>query len=1136
MSVSPGFCWRYAGVNNRPAGPVHWRQLAVSLMVIVVPALAAAQSTLGTVRGTVFDPQRQVVPAAAVLITDENTGVPRVVETNAVGNFEAVNLRAGSYRLEISAPGFTPVQISGVLLRAGETTRADATLEVGAGQEEVTVTARAGAIQLESQAISGTVTAEQLETLPRTSREFQDFLYLDPNVVGDMAGSGFQFLGGRTYGVSFVQDGQRSTGGIFGNVGSSSPNIDAISEIKVLSNSYSAEYGGLAGVVVTTRRGLGRYSGSGFFDVNANELNARTFTQALEGLERSDPTLDTNLQRWGGSLGGPILKNRTFFFGAYDGFTSKSSAFSNFATVPTEAMRNGDFSNTPLVIRDPLTGQPFQDNVIPANRLDPGSQAVMDFFYPAPNQTPLANGYGRYRVPINPGNQRHRYDLRVDHELANNSSVFVRGSWQRADPETTLENALYPQLGFQDRSVTGRTLASSWTHIFGPSVLNELRVGLNRDRSNRRSLFNAGEMADRFGFEVPEAGRNRVGYQSYNFQGDNMPSIIRDQRQNSLRDIKTDSFSLANTFSWVTTRHSLRVGGLFAHTSVLDGFSAGANEGSGEYRFDGSFTGNAFSDFLLGLPYESFQQVNTRGGAPLEATSNEFAIFVQDDWKVNTSLTLFLGVRYEVLGNFVEKNDVLINFEQETGSFILPNPEIFNFLGPGAQETVPTIVASDLGVGRSLVKNDTNNVSPRVGFAYRLDESNRTVLRGGVGLFYPTQAAQGIRDALSRNPFRYSVRRESPDYHEAFSTGSLITSPGFGVNGVDPSLESAEVVQYNITLEREILGDLGVRATYMGSRMRKLLVNRDINTVPPSTQFFDPDDPEDRLRLPYPNLGNFLNMVLNAGSGRFDALQLEVRRPLLRGLQFQTAYTLSYSDSNAPDLGNSSLGVVQYNPYDIEEDRGPDPNIPRHRVVANAVWDVPIGRLRSYLSSMPPWADALAGGWTVSAIFQARTGAFLTPYFSYGTDPTFPANTGKAYDTNNSFGEAWKPDVIRDPKGPRRPEEWYNLAAFALPAEGTTGNAKRGIITGPGTWVANLGLYKDIVRTRGMRAEFRATFDNLFNHPQFLITPWSGMLNLSPYLIDGLTEDGVMNTMNEITSAENFAEGRRITLGVRVTF
>ncbi|HTV00420.1 MAG TPA: TonB-dependent receptor, partial [Luteitalea sp.] len=703
-------------------------------------------------------------------------------------------------------------------------------------------------------------------------------------------------------------------------------------------------------------------------------------------------------------------------------------------------------------------------------------------------------------------------------------------------PKDSLENAFYPALGFQERSVSGRTFSGSWTRIFTSALLNELRGGFNVDEANRRSNFNAGQLADQWGLEIPAEGRDRLGHAAFIFQGSNIPSILRDLRQNVLRDIETTSFSLSDNVTWVTGRHSLRIGGAWSRNKILDGFSAGANEGSGQFLFNGSATGNAYSDFLLGAPFRSAAQINTRGGRPLEATADEWAGFVQDDWKVSNRVTLFLGLRYEVLGNFREKNDLLINFDPATASLILPTAAITDYLAPGARATVPTVVAGDIGVSRGLVNNDTNNWSPRVGFAWRLDESNRTVLRGGVGYFYPTQAAQGIRDALSRAPFRYSITRDNPSYTRAFSTGSLVTSPGFGVNGVDVDLQSAEVIQYNLTLERELPGSLGVRATYMGSRMKKLLVNRDINTVAPSTTFFDPNDATMLNRLPYPNLGAFLNMVENAGEGRFDAMQLELRRPFLGGLQFEAAYTLAYSDSNAPDLGNSSLGVIQYNPYDIEADRGPDPNVTRHRLVLNAAWQLPFGRDRQYFSGMPAWLDTLAGGWTVSTIVQARSGHFLTPYFSYGTDPLFPANTGKAYDTINGFGEAWKPDVVGDPSGAREPGNWFNLDAFALPAPGTIGNAKRGIIKGPGTWVVNMGLYKDLVRKDGFRAEFRATLDNAFNHPQFLVSPQSQMLNLTDYLINGIRDNGVTNTMVETGNAEGFALGRQITLGLRLTF
>jgi hypothetical protein len=1113
---------------------------AVLLLValLLVPAAAGAQSTLGTIRGTVFDPQRQIVAKAAVLVTDEDTGVPRVVETNGVGDYEAANLRAGRYRIEISATGFKPFQITGVVLSAGDTVRQDANLEIGGATEAVTVSASAGAIQLESQAITGGLTARELQSVPRSSRDFQSFLYLDPNVVGDVTGDNqFQFLGGRTYGASYVQDGQRSTGGIFGDIGNAGPSLDSIAEVKVLSNSYSAEYGGLAGVVVTTRRGGAQYSGSAFYDFNGNGLNALTYAQGLAGLQRNDPVLDTHIQRWGATLGGPLKTGKTFFFGAYDGSDQKNSGFSTIATVPTQAMRGGNFSGASFVIRDPLTGQPFPNNTIPANRLSPVSQRVIDMFYPLPNRPTLSSGLAQYQAPVTPSETRQRYDIRVDHEFTSKDSVFVRFNWQGRDPQTTLENAFFPALGWQQRNSRGRTVSGSWTRVVSSNLLNEFRAGYNYDRANRRSLFNAGVVADQLGVEIPADGRDRLGYPSFSFSGANVPSIIRDQRQNALRDMQSDSISVSDNVTWLFDRHTIKAGGLYSRNHILDGFSAGANEGSGQFVFTGSATGNGFADFLLGLPGRSAAQINTRGGKPLDASAKEFSAFVQDDWKVGAKLTLFLGLRYELLGNFAEKNNLLINFDSKTGALVVPDASITQFLSPGAIATVPIETADQVGVGRELVNSDKNNLSPRVGFAWRVGNDNKTVVRGGLGLFYPTQAAQGIRDALSRSPFRYNITRLNPDYTHAFSTGDLTTNPGFGVNGVDFNLESAEVLQYNLTLERELPGNLGARVTYMGSRYRKLLVNRDINTVRPSTvPFNDEENPEDALRRPYPTLGSFLNVVENAGEGTFNAMQLELKRPYRAGLQLQAAYTLAYSDTNAPDLGNSSLGVVQYAPYNIEADRGPDPSIVRHRFVANATWEVPFGHGKTHGASLPAWADAIAGGWTISTIFQARSGPFLTPYFKYGTDPVFPANTGKAYDTINAFDEAWRPDVVGNPVGARTPDSWFNLDAFALPAPGTTGNAKRGIIKGPGTWVVNFGFYKTVVTAGRLRAEFRATLDNAFNHPQFLIGPQSSMLDLTPLLIDGVRQDGVMNVMNETSSAEQFALGRQIFLGLRVTF
>ena len=1106
----------------------------MAIAILGVPRPARGQSTLGTIRGTVWDPQRQAVPKATIVVVDETTSVARASETGPTGDYEVANLKAGTYRIEVRALGFKAHERTGTTLPAGDTVRIDVALEIGSSSETVTVTAAAPVIRLESQAVEGGLDARQLRSLPRNSREFQSFLHLNPNVVGD-PDNGFQFLGGRTYGVSYIQDGQPSTGAMFGNIANASPGLEAISELKVLSSSYAAEYGGLAAVVVTTQRGGNRYLGTAFYDFNADELNALTYPQTLAGLKRGFSGSDTHDHQYGIVYGGPIKKNRTFFLANYEAFRRTTVGGGSIVSVPTDRMRAGDFSANSFIVRDPRTGQRFPGDVIPPDRIDPVARRVLDFFYPHANLASLSNGLGRSQAFINLTHTQTRWDGRIDHELSSRDSVFGRVSGQHRNPATSFENLSFPNFGVQDRRLDSRSETATWTRTVSSRLVNDLRGGFVTDRSNRRSHFDAADVAATLGLDIPAGGLGRRGYPAFTFQGANSVRGIADTAPNANRDTRTSTLSVGDTLTWVRGRHSVKVGGQYVRHSLRDGFALGVIGAAGHYIFSGAATGHAFADFLLGLPARVEEGINTRGTNPLDAYSNDVALFGQDDWTIGSALTLFLGTRYEVAGSFVEWNNLLANFNPRTGALVLPSDDIAAFLSPEAQR-LPREVAGDLDLGRALVKSDTNNISPRAGFAYRPGENNRIVVRGGAGYFYPTSAAQGIRDALSRSPFRFATVRTSPMFTQGFGTGTVANRSLFALNAVDVNLESAEALQYNLTLEREVAANLGMRVSYLGTRFRKLLVNRDINTVLPSTISFDVENPVDRLRLPYPNLDPFLNSVENGGRGYFSALQLEGRRRWSQGFAFTAAYTLAGSESTAPDLGNSTLGVVQYAPYDLELDRGPDPNVVKHRFLLDATWDVPVGRGRSVLPNAQPWVDALVGGWTVTTIVQVRSGQHLTPFFRYGTDPIFPANTGKAYDTNSSFDEAWRPDVVGDSTGSRRRDNFFNLDAFRLPTAGQVGNARKGLLEGPGTWVVNLGFYKVVARAGRVRAELRATIDNAFNHPQFLVTSSSGFLDLTDFLIDGVRDNGVTNALAEVGSLEGFAPARVVRLGLRMSF
>ena len=1133
---------------SRFLGSVHHH--AVCLFLVLAAAVpATAQTTLGTIRGTIIDPQQNIVPGAAVSVTDESTNVMRETQTDGQGFFEIPNLRPGTYTVTATLTGFKKAERTDVVLRAASIVRTDLTLEVGGLQEVVSVTVEGqNNITLESQAIARGLDEQQLSDLPRNSRDIQDFLTLNPNVVGGF--DGIQFLGGRTYGASYIQDGQPTSAGIFGELSNAAPGLDAIQEVQVLSSSYSAEYGGLAGVIVSTKRGANRFHGTSFYDFNSNELTALTYAQVLTGVSRSDLNADTHDYRYGGSLGGPIVPNRTFFFASYEGSKVKVLGGGSQAIVPTAAMRDGDFSSTAFVVRDPLTGVQFPGNRIPADRINAASRRIVDFFYPLPNQANLAaGGYGAYREILPLSHKRYRADGRVDHELSSRDSIFARVSWQRRDPdgftfESTGGNggAGLTNLGLLDRTSKAITLATGWTRVWSGALINEFRGGYSTDTRNRRSHFTAGILGAQLGLEVPPLAMDVPGFPSFLFSGANRPSDIRDQRQNAFRDLDQSSFSLSSSTTWLKGTHSIKFGGIYTRNYAKDGYSTGANESKGAYAFSGFATGNSFADFLLGLPNEVREERNTRGDLSMDTFSNDWAVFAQDDIKLNARLTLFLGLRYEVVGVFVDRNDIYANFiPTDGGHHLVPSSAIGELLPPGARQLGRTLQADQFDVGRGLIKTDRNNISPRLGFAQRLDQSNRTVLRGGFGIFHPTGAAQGARDIMSRNPFRYTIRFSRPQLQQGFTSGTRSESLGFGNQGLQLDLELPDIYQYNFSLERELTGGLGARVSYIGSTMRKLLVHRDYNTVQASAiPLGDVDtDPASRARLPFPIYGTFMDMTENRGKGQFNALQLELTRRFMSGVAVNAAYTLAGSDSNAPDSGNSTIGVVQYDPYDIEKDRGPDPNVVKHRFVMNSTWDIPIGREQALARSLPLWADAIVGGWTVSTIVQVRSGPNLTPYFTYGdTGGIYPANTGRTLDGVGQFGEAWRPDVTGNPNGGGSRDRFFDLTKFTLPAPGSLGNARKGSIRGPGTWIVNFAFYKDIVRSRGFTTQFTALLDNAFNHPQFSVGLAGAFMDLTDYLINGVADNGTTAVLGADTvgSTEGFSVGRVVRLGLRMRF
>jgi hypothetical protein len=750
---------------------------------------------------------------------------------------------------------------------------------------------------------------------------------------------------------------------------------------------------------------------------------------------------------------------------------------------------------------------------------------------------------GVYQQFVPGTRNRSRADLRIDHEATKNDSLFLRGGFQHRDPSTITPEAgnALTHLGFQDRTLKTYSVIGGWTKIFSATVVNEFRAGYNYDDARRQSQYLVQDVNAELGLEnAPSVGPDRVGFPAFTFQGGaaaSRPTNISDGGFNADRTVQQNAFSISDNLTWITGGHSLKAGALWNRNSAIDGRGRGVNV-RGSYRFNGARTGSAFGDFLLGLTRDVSDRVTNRGN--LDGHSDDFAVFAQDDWRVNKDLTVFLGLRYEIVGMWHEKSGILGNFVPEEGGYhVVPNQQVAALLPPGLIALGRIRTADQVGVPDTLINADKNNFSPRVGFAWRVGGDDRTVLRGGFGLFHPTTAVQGLRDLLASNMFRFGSTRAGSPLDRGFSGGEPFTDPAdFGNQGIDPNVESPDIYQYNLTLERELPGNMGLRVSYIGSTMRKLLVDTDMNTLPASTVPFDPSNPDDYARLPFPQYGYYMDNVDNRGEGQFHAAQIELLRRYRNGLALNVAYTLAHSDSNAPDSGNSSVGVVQFDPYDIEKDRGPDPNVVKHRLVANATWDIPVGRGRKVGANMPGWADTLFGGWTVSTLFQARSGNNLTPFFT-GFYTTSPWNTGKPLDgLGNSFCCAWRPDQISDPNVGGSRDSFFNQAAYALPAPGTLGNAGKGSLRGPGTWVVNFAFYKDVVKRERFQLQLSALLDNAFNHPQFYAFYGDGFSQLDDFLINGDANNGTTGVLGagSIANQEGFAPGRVFRIGLRATF
>jgi len=1200
------------------------RTFLCALCIFWGTELAFAQGTnLGTIRGTITDTNGALVTVARVQVTDLATDLARDVTTNSEGNYEITGLKFGSYKVTVTAQGFKTASINQVGLRGGDTVRADVQLQVGGATETVEVSASAP-INLETPTVSGQLGSRELQELPRDSRDIYSFLYLNPNITQGNGDGTFKFIGAQSYGASFSLDGQRSNGGIFGEPTASQPSLETVGELVVLSNNFTAEYAGIANVRIETKRGGKDYHGSLFYNNKNSALAAWSIgdkrgqaqftpTPALSEF----PTPYFNLNETGGSFHGPVpFSKKTFFMAAYERRWSAAPVRFRSTTLPHASLYTGDFSKVndsakPIVPAEVtltaaelasntiLTGTTRRFVTIPSRLLNPGTQAFIQNYFPVTSvNAPINAANGRlvdYFENLPGLTTRDLGTIRIDHDLTEKDKLAAVYNIQPRNQATAAVQAPYIGLGLTQNEQTNHTLSLSHTHIFSPNLVNEARGGLNYQLLFRRSNTTPESFLQSIGFDdsdiaayfsvIGQGAQPTYGHVGVSFG--NSYATFGTGGRNTFRPLDQKLYTFGDTLTWINGRHTIKSGFDVVYNSAIDGFANNRGNPRGLITYSTGGVTDRFARFLIGLP-PTQAQYNNSLRPPMDVYNWESGFFAQDDFKLHPRLTLYLGVRYELITPFIERNDLLVNFDPDfTGSngrrgrFVVPTQQTIASIDP-RMVAYGVVTADEAGVGRGLIKTDTDNIAPRLGAAWRL--TDKSVIRGGYGIFYPTSAAQGMRDPIATNAFNQGRTKTSPaatplggwpggiNPHGVtpFNGGALrLLGSQPSVNAVPFGIEQPRIQQYNATFEQELPWKLALRASYLGSRLSGLISGVDLNLLPPNNTPFgtttgdgvtpctpgeDCDlSPADIARLPFPELGSYLLTFGNSGRARSHAFQLEINRRFSNGFEFNTSYTLLDQKSTVPDTGNSSLGGTLYNQFNPENDFGTDAFVSRHRFIAYGIWNLPFGKGRQFGGALPGVADAVVGGWQASFNMFAKSGYGFTPYWFCGNcDPAFPGNIASgSIDAVGGFGgTSFRPIVTGDPQV-RSGDRFFNPDAFAAPPLGADvfdnqNVAKRNLLRGPGAWGANLGLDKSFQLGERFRLRFGAQFNNVFNHP---LRPPSdiqvanlGTFNLAvnpatrQVEIDSLDRNPDFGRFFDSFSQENIDNRRTIRLTLRLEF
>lgn len=1054
-------------------------KIVLSCLLLCVPFLvlmrsASAQNTNASLAGSVLDASGAALPDATITVTNTNTGTSRVAKSDTAGHYLVTNLIPGPYKVTTEKQGFQKNIQEGITLQVGQAASVNTHLSVGSLSTTISVTSSAPVVDTQTSSEGTVIGTKPVVGLPLNQRYFYSLALLAPNVEMPAQGSTLGFRGGfnvagqeesaNTFTINGIDDNDQDV-----MAPSFRPSIEDVQEFNMLTGVYSAEYGRTTGgqVVVITKSGGNAYHGDAF------EFIRNQVTDAENYFTSAGPKPAFRRNQFGGTLGGPIAKNRAFFFFSYEGMRLAQEVAA-LATVPTINERNGNFTGV-TTLHDPVTGAPYLNDTIPSGDISAFGQRLMSL-YPLPNN----NSTGANNYTFNETRTENMDEVSTRIDANPNSKNILTGQYNffndpSFEPSNSLcGSAVLPGFGCTTNQVS-TLIGVNWTYIFSPSLLNELRVGYDRlvqprieeDVTNTsfpllKNVFDDPSITNNFG--APNTSVS--GFSSLAPYG-NLPQGRWDNHYN-----------LVDNVTWTHGSHTLKFGvnllkASYSNSYVVDGRGVLSFNSSSSSSAGGRTTGNSLADMLEGYAYSSSREPS----APrLEMLYYSSGIFAQDDWKVTNNLTLNLGIRWEDFSPLRDKYNHISNFDPTTGQMIVAG-------GPGLSDKV--------------YRSDLNNFGPRIGLAWQPLHNSKLVVHSAYGVYYNSPsigngAGLGLLSNVPlRNPQTFYTSAAEPLQIDTnpfpspagCSSTDLGVTPGCALTvtptGIARDYRNMYINEYSLDVQRQLTSAMALTVAYLGSEGSRLPNEANANQPMVGNGVSAPRPYAGVYQIVYPSAHaykyNNISFYESEGKAHYNSVMVRVKQDFSKGLYLLASYTWSKSMDNTPGYasGSQSSGGLPQDSYNPNAEWGLSAFNVAHRFLVDTVYQLPFGKDEPFLAGSRI-GSMLVGGWEISGIATVETGRPFTV-------------TNANANNSGSFNNQDRPNWIRNPNsGPKTINEWFDTTAFstAVPKY-TFGNDGRNNIIGPGYVDIDLGIQRTFPLTERVNMPIRFEAFNVANKPNF---------------------------------------------------